>query len=291
LLPARRQDAVGAGHFNDAVISSRRFLRTENVLKRFVAILATHLTMFFAASPGNAMEKLTVMISGGFSLAYQQVLPEFERNSGITVTTLSGASQGTGPKTIGAQLEQGTEVDVVILSKEGLEELMASKRIDPSSAVELASVPLGGAVRQGSVKPDISNVEALKRALLGARLVALPASTSGIFLKDEIFPRLGIADKVSSKVFARGIEATAAVAAGEADLALGPVSEQINQPGLKLIGALPDEVQLIQIFTASIISTAHHPEQAKRFIGFLTSGQTTAAIRNSGMQPLGNRGK
>jgi molybdate transport system substrate-binding protein len=261
------------------------------MLKPVVAILATHLTMFFAASPGNAMEKLTVMISGGFSLAYHQVLPEFERNSGITVTTLSGASQGSGPKTIKAQLEQGTEVDVAILSKEGLEELMASKRIDAGSAVELASVPLGGAVRQGSAKPDISNVEALKRTLLGARLVALPASTSGIFLKDEIFPRLGIADKVSSKLFARGTEATAALAAGEADLAIGPVSEQINQPGIELIGALPDEVQLIQIFTASITSTAHHPEPAKRFIEFLTSGQTTAAINNSGMQPLGNRGK
>ena len=261
------------------------------MLKRVVAILATHLTMFLAASPGNAMEKLTVMISGGFSLAYQQVLPEFERSTGITVTTLSGASQGTGPKTIKAQLEQGAEVDVVILSKEGLDELMALKRIEAGSAVELASVPLGAAIRQGSAKPDISNVDALKRTLLGARLVALPASTSGIFLKDEVFPKLGIADKVSLKLFARGIESTNAVAAGEADLAIGPVSEQINQPGIELIGALPDEVQLIQVFTASITSMAHHPEQARRFIEFLTSGQTTAAIRNSGMLPLGNRSK
>ena len=261
------------------------------MLQRVVAILATDLTMFFAASTGNAMEKLTVMISGGFSLAYNQVLPEFERNSGISVTTLSGASQGTGPKTIKAQLEQGTEVDVVILSREGLEELIALSRIEAGSAVELASVPLGAAVRRGSARPDVSNVDALKKALLGARLVALPASTSGIFLKDEIFPRLGIADKVSSRLYARGIEATGALAAGEADLVLGPVSEQIGQPGIELIGALPDEVQLVQVFTASITATAQHPEQAKRFIEYLASGQTTAAIENSGMQPLGHRGK
>jgi molybdate transport system substrate-binding protein len=261
------------------------------MLKRVVAIVATHLTMFLAASPGNAMEKLTVMISGGFSLAYRQVLPEFERNTGTTVTTLSGASQGTGPKTIKAQLEQGTEVDVVILSKEGLDELIASKRIAAGSAVELASVPLGAAVRQGSAKPDISNVDALKRALLGARLVALPASTSGIFLKNEVFPRLGIADKVSSKLFARGIESTGALAAGETDLAIGPVSELVNQPGIELVGALPDEAQLVQVFNAAITSTAHQPEQAKRFIEYLSSPQTTIAIKNSGMQPLGNRPK
>jgi len=257
------------------------------MLKRVTAIVAT--TMFLAASPAGAMEKLVVMISGGFSLAYHQVLPEFERNTGISITTLSGASQGTGPKTIKSQLAQGADVDVVILSKEGLAELMAAGRIAAGSEVELASVPLGAAVRQGTAKPDISNVEAFKRAVLGAHLVALPASTSGIFLKDEVFPRLGIADRVSSKLFARGIEATGALAAGEADLALGPVSEQVNQPGIELVGALPDQVQLIQVFTASVVKTAHHPDQAGRLIEFLTSDRTTTAIKNSGMTPLGNR--
>jgi molybdate transport system substrate-binding protein len=261
------------------------------MLKRVAAILVIHLAMLFAASSGNAMEKLTVMISGGFSLAYRQVLPEFERNTGISVTTLSGASQGTGPKTIKSQLEQGVDVDMVILSKEGLDELIAAGRIAKGPEVELASVPLGAAVRQGSPKPDVSTVDALKRALLGARLVALPGSTSGIFLKDEIFPRLGIADKVTSKLFARGVESTAALAAGEADLAIGPVSEQVNQPGIEQVGVLPDEVQLVQVFTAAIVKTAHNPEQAKRLIEFLASDQSAAAIRNSGMTPVGNRRK
>ena len=261
------------------------------MLKRALAVLAATLALSFATSEGNAMEKLTVMMSGGFSLAYRQVLPEFERNTGIAVTTLSGASQGTGPKTIKSQLEQGVDVDMVILSKEGLDELTTAGRIAKGSEVALASVPLGAAVRQGSVKPDVSSVDALKRALLSARLVALPGSTSGIFLKDEVFPKLGIADKVTSKLFARGIESTGALATGEADLAIGPVSELVNQPGIELLGALPDDVQLVQVFTAAITGTTQHSEQAKRLIEFLASGQTTAAIRNSGMEPVGNRHK
>jgi molybdate transport system substrate-binding protein len=263
------------------------------MLKRTLAVLAATLAMWlsicFAASEGNAMEKLTVMISGGFSLAYKQVLPEFEHSTGIAVTTLSGASQGTGPKTIKSQLEQGTEVDVVILSGEGLDELKAAGRIISGSDVKLAGVPLGAAVRQGSPKPDVSSVDALKRALLGASLVALPASTSGIFLKDEVFPRLGIADKVKVKLFARGIESTNAVAAGEADLAIGPVSEQVNQPGIEQVGVLPDEVQLVQIFTAAVVKTAHNPEQAKRLIEYLASDQSATAIKNSGMTPVVDR--
>jgi molybdate transport system substrate-binding protein len=261
------------------------------MLKRALAILAVTLATSFATSEGNAMEKLTVMISGGFSLAYKQILPEFERSTGTTVTTLSGASQGTGPKTIKSQLEQGVGVDVVLLSKEGLGELIAAGRIAKGSEVELASVPLGAAVRQGSPKPDVSSVDALKRALLSARLVALPASTSGIFLKDEIFPKLAIADKVTSKLFARGIESTGALAAGEADLAIGPVSELVNQPGIEIVGPLPDEVQLVQIFTAAIVGTSRSSERAKQFIDYLASDQSTTAIRNSGMTPVGNRRK
>ena len=259
------------------------------MLKRVTAVLATQLAIFFAASPGHAMEKLTVMTSGGFSLAYHQVLPEFERNTGITVTTLSGASQGTGPKTIKSQLEHGADVDVVILSKDGLGDLIAAGRIAIGSEVELANVPLGAAVRQGSAKPDVSSVDAFKRASLNAHLVVMGESTSGIFVKNVVFPKLGIGDKVSLKMVPRGSDATGALAAGEADLVIGPVSELVGQTGVELVGVLPDDVQLVQVFTAAMVKTAHNPEQAKKLIEYLASGQTTTAIKNSGMHPLGNR--
>jgi molybdate transport system substrate-binding protein len=231
------------------------------------------------------------MISGGFSLAYHKVLPAFERLTGIAVTTLSGASQGTGPKTIKHQLEAGADVDVVIMSKEGLGELIAVGRIAAGSDAELATVPLGAAVRQGQPKPDLGSVDAFKRVVLNARLVAIPASTSGIFLKDEVFPKLGIADRVTFRVLARGTESTALLAAGEADLALGPVSELVDQAGIEPVGgALPDELQLIQMFTAAIVDTSRRQEQARRLIEFLTSEVSAAAIRTSGMEPVRNAG-
>ena len=43
----------------------------------------------------DARAEITVMISGGFALAYHELLPEFERTTGIKVVTTSGASQGT----------------------------------------------------------------------------------------------------------------------------------------------------------------------------------------------------
>ena len=88
--------------------------------------------VIFATSlfwPAAASAQLNVLMSGGFSGAYEQLLPEFERTSGIKVTTGSGASQGAGPQTIAAQLARGVPANVVILPREGLSELIAAKRI------------------------------------------------------------------------------------------------------------------------------------------------------------------
>jgi molybdate transport system substrate-binding protein len=230
------------------------------------------------------MDKLHVIISGGFSLAYHEVLPEFERATGIAVTNLSGASQGTGPRTIKYQLEHGADIDVVILSKEGLSELIVMGRIIDGSAAALATVPLAAAVRAGSPKPDIGEVASFKQALLDARLVVMPGSTSGLFVKNEIFPMLAIADTVSSRVMTRGTDSTALLAAGEADLAIGPLSELVGQPGIDIVGSLPADVQLVQVFTAAIVDTSQRLEQARRLIEFLTSDRTDNAIRKSGME-------
>src|ERR1700683_5199990 len=131
----------------------------------------------------NEPARLNVLISGGFSGAYERLLPEFKRTSGINVTTGSGASQGTGPQTIAAQIARGVPADVVILSREGLDELIAAQRIAAGTDVDLAQVPLGVAVRAGSPKPDVRTVEAFKQVLLGAKTIAVPASTSGFWLR------------------------------------------------------------------------------------------------------------
>jgi molybdate transport system substrate-binding protein len=229
---------------------------------------------------------LKVLISGGFSGPYEKLLPEFQRTTGIEVTTGSGSSQGTGPQTIGAQLARGVPADVVILSREGLSELIAARRIAAGTDVDLARTPIGVAVRAGAPKPEVSSVEAFKQVVLKAAAVAVPSSTSGIFLTTEVFPRLGIADRINVKVTPRGTGAAAMVAAGEADLALMPVSEIAHAPGVELAGVIADEIQLHQIFAAALVAASSEIETAKRLIAFLASDRASATIRASGMEPL-----
>ena len=234
----------------------------------------------------NDPAQLNVLMSGGFAAAYERLLPEFKRVTGIKVTTGSGASQGTGPQTIAAQLARGTPADVVILSREGLSELIAANKIVAGTDVDLAQVPLGVAIRAGTTKPDVGTVEAFKQLLLEVDTVALPASTSGIWLRTDLFPRLGIADKVSTRQAPRGTDATRMVAAGEADLAVMPVSEILPARGVDFAGSIAPEIQFMQVFSAAIVDGSEKIEGSKRLIDFLASASSCKAISDCGMEPL-----
>jgi molybdate transport system substrate-binding protein len=155
--------------------------------------------------------------------------------------------------------------------------------------VDLARVPLGVSVRAGTPKPDVSTVDAFKHALLNARTVAVPASTSGIFLTNKIFPQLGIADQISPRMRERGSQSAGMVAAGEANIVVQPVSELISVPGLTYAGRVPDELQLLQVFAAAVVVGSKEPEAARRLIQFLASDRAAPAIERNGMDLVRKR--
>ena len=234
-------------------------------------------------SPTTSSTQLKVICSGGFRTAYQMVLPEFEQSTGITVTTGAGASQGDSPQTIGAQLRRGAHADVVVMSREGLDELITEDRIVAQSVVDLASTPTGVAVRAGAPLPDIGTVDAFRQTLLRARSVAFPASTTGFYLVKKLFPRLGIADALAGKSSTKG---AAAVASGEVEIAIRPASELLGVAGISYVGTMPAELQFISVFSAAIVAGSKEIDAARRLIEFLASDRATTAIQKAGMERL-----
>ncbi len=240
------------------------------------------LTMILAL-PGASPAQVRVLMSGGFSAAYQELLPQFESATGITVTTARGASQGDGPGTIGAQLRRGVHADVVIMSREGLAELLAERRIVVGSDVNLARVLLGVGVRAGTSHPDISTVDAFKQTLLRAKSIGIQSS-SAIYLKTKVFPQLGIGSAVAGKLSEAG---AANVASGEAEMVVLPVSEILPVPGVDFIGTIPANIQFDQVFAAAVVKGARDPEASKRLIAFLASEKATSAVEKTGMKRAG----
>jgi len=238
------------------------------------------------ALPAVSQTQVKVIMSGGFSAAFQALQPEFEKSTGITIAIGRGASQGNGPNAIGSQLRRGVPADVVILTREGLDDLITDNRIVGGTAVDLARAPLGLAVRAGAPKPDISTVEAFKQALLRARSVTFPASGTATYLTEKLFPQLGIAREMATKTTNVGV---AAVARGDAEIALQPVSELVHAPGADFVGPIPKEVQFVSVFSAGLAAGAKDPEAGRRLIEFLSSESAVAAIRSSGMEPVKGR--
>ena len=113
---------------------------------------------FVFSLPNPLLAQVNVIISAGFAPVYRQVIPDFERATGIRVMTASGASQGTGPEAISSMLRRGIAADVVILSRQGLDDLIADSRIVAGTDTNLAKTPIGLAVRAGAPKPSIGTV-------------------------------------------------------------------------------------------------------------------------------------
>jgi molybdate transport system substrate-binding protein len=250
-------------------------------VKTNVARLALVLAVV-VAFPSASFAQVKVIISGGFTVAYRELLPEFERSSGITVTTTSGGSVGSGPNTIGAQIRRGVPADVIILAREGLTDLVKEQRTVPGTDVELARSIIGVIVHAGAPKPDISTVEALKQTLLKAKSVAMSSSTSGVYLTTVLFPKLGIADQMKDKISTSG---AAAVGRGEAELGLQQVSEVLAVPNVDFVGTIPESVQYVTTYAAAVVKGTLQLDASKRLIAFLSSEAAMAAIKKSGMEP------
>jgi hypothetical protein len=56
----------------------------------------------------------------------------------------------------------------------------------------------------------------------------------------------------------------ATVATGEVEIAIRPVSELINVPGIDFVGPVPEEVQYLSIFSAAIVAGSQHVDGGQR---------------------------
>jgi molybdate transport system substrate-binding protein len=238
------------------------------------------------AGSANAAE-VKVMISGGLTAAYKELVPEFERLTGNKVLTAYGPSMGTTVNAIPVRLERGEAADVLIMVGYALGDLVKQGKVVADSRVDLVKSPIGIAVKSGAPKPDISSVDAVKRALLATKSIAYSDSASGVYVSTEMFEKLGIADAMKDK--ARKIPATPVgeiVARGDAEIGFQQISEMLPVSGIDIVGQLPPELQKITVFSAGIASASREPDAGRALIKFLASPAASAAIIKSGMEPI-----
>jgi molybdate transport system substrate-binding protein len=183
------------------------------------------------------------------------------------------------------RLREGEEADIVILTREGLRELLAEGVVAAGSNVDLARSYVGIAVKTGSAHPDIASDVSLRKTLLAARSVAYSRiGASGIFFAGLI-ERLGIAPQINAKATITSGFTAERLITGEADLAVQQLSELKQVAGIEIVGPIPYELQRPAIFSAGRMASSKQPDRADALLRFLASPEAAPTLRESGLEP------
>jgi molybdate transport system substrate-binding protein len=248
--------------------------------------------LFNVASATSALAAdVRVMISAGFFAVYEELGPAFEKSTGHKLITTRGPSVGDSPEALPTRLSHGEPADVVIMDGGGVDLLEQRNLTRPGNRVPLAESFIGMVVRAGQPKPDISTVDSLRKTLLAAKSIAYSDSSSGTYLSNIGFKKLGIADEIAGKTRKvrgppSGEPVAAVVARGEAEIGFQQVAELIHVPGIDFVGTVPSEIQPPTLYVGAVPTNSQQPDAAMALLHFLSSADAAAVITKDGLKPL-----
>ena len=255
-------------------------------MKLLPAVLATALSL--GMSQFTQAAEVKVVSGGAFRQVLNALAAQYRKDTGTKLDITY--------RTVGQHLtliRGGQEgFDVAILTPEAIDALANEGKVVPGTRADLAKTGIGVVIKAGAPAPDISTVDAFKRALLAAKSVAFidpkAGGSSGIYV-EGLLARLGIADQVNAKaakaVLVHGGAVADHVADGEAEIGVHQISEILPVAGAKLVGPLPAEIQNFTVYAAGVGTAAKDGAAARALVKFLASPSAQPIIRAKGMEP------
>jgi molybdate transport system substrate-binding protein len=227
---------------------------------------------------GNVVRVLSTLALMG---AVRSLAGRYEAEGGVRIDADFAPTLG-----LLARLRGGEGADVVILTREGLDELTAQGSLAADSCVDLARSFVGIAVKAGTGHPDIATEAALRAALLAARCVAYSRiGASGIFFA-QLIERMGIAAEINARshIIPSGFTAERLLT-GEADLAVQQISELKQVEGVEVVGPIPHHLQTPAVFSAGRLARSARAVESDLLLTYLASPEVAPVLRESGLEP------
>jgi molybdate transport system substrate-binding protein len=254
--------------------------RTSGKLHQSIAALAVVVVGFLTTASIAHAAELKVLSPHAMRPALNDLVPQFERSSGIQVTIFYATASA-----VVKEIEDGIIADLAILSPKQIEQLEEEDKIVEDSLIPIAKLEFGVIIRKGSTKPDVSTVRALKQTLMSANSIALgdpESSASGNYFA-SLIERLRISDSIKPKfkTFSSGTAAVEAIAKGEADIAVGVVSAA-NGPATELAGVLPAQARKINAYAIGILTSSNQIQAAQALASFISSPTSLAVMKSKG---------
>jgi molybdate transport system substrate-binding protein len=232
---------------------------------------------------GAQAAEIVVLAAAAVEQPLEVVVHAFEHDTGnkVAVTFGSvGAIQG--------KLKAGAQADLVILSTALATAADKDGIARAGSRAVIGRVEIGVAVRGGAAAPDISTADAFKKTLLAAKSVSFtdPAGggTAAVFVAGML-ERLGVADAIKGKSlrFNTGREVVAAVVRGDAEIGIGFTSEFVPVKDVKVVGALPKEIEFVNEYSAYIPATSAAAESAQALLAYLARPASRDIFKAAGV--------
>jgi len=229
--------------------------------------------------------EMTVPLALISSMATRQILSrlasEYESETGQTVRV-----ESVGGVDAARRVSEGEAFDIVVLGSDALAKLAQQGHVDAGSRADVARSGIAAAVAADARQPRIDTEEALRDAILQSRSIGYSTGPSGVHL-EKLFARWGIADTIAPKIVqARpGLPVATLIAQGEVELGFQQNSELLDQPGIAILGPLPEQAQAVTVFAAALCAKSSRGDAVKAFLSFLVSPRTRAVKLAHGMEP------
>jgi molybdate transport system substrate-binding protein len=245
---------------------------------------AAALLFALSVSTTASAAEVTLIAPGGIRAAVEQMIPAFEKKTGHTVKATFGSGNGTKQRVV-----KGDPFDVPIVQPP-YPDVLASGNVMKNTETPLAHVAVGVAVRPGTPHPDISTPDAVKKLLLSAKSISYPdpkgGAAAGVSF-DETLKKLGITDQMRPKIKLAqgGAGAMKMLADGTVDVGLTFVSEIITEPGVEVVGPLPESISTPTRLSGFIGAHTKNEAAAKQLLEYLSSADAAKVYRERGMVP------
>ena len=223
---------------------------------------------------------IKVLCDGPLAPALPAVAESFKKRTGHQVEFAFAPSP-----VIHKRITDGESADVVIVQPNFLAELAAKGKVDPGDHPAFGRIGIGLAARADAPARDIRTADALKQVLKRANMIVFNNVASGNEFA-KVLERLGIADEVKGKVVrTEPRETFERILAGSGDdLAVGTLTQIRADKKLRLIGALPAELQTYLQYAAVPMTGAPNMKAAVEFVRFLFTKPAKAQLAAAGVE-------
>lgn len=233
----------------------------------------------------DASSQINVLSAGAIRRGLANLAAVFEEETGhrvvITFATAPVIRNSIDNKEAGS--------DIVIAPVPMMKDFEKNGSIVAGSSAVVGKVRAAVVVRDSAVEPDISTAEAFKKEILATTSLVYNEASSGLYI-EKLMERLGVAEQVKAKTTrlptAEAVMTHLAENKNKNEIGFGQVPAILvyKNQGVKLVGALPKEIEKVTTYAAGLLANAGDLESGGKLVQFLTTPAAREAFMATGVE-------